>query len=399
MKSSAGTAFSYSLFGESHGAAVGITVNNLPAGFDLDLAQVDAVLLLRQGGATFNTARQEAPEYEILSGYFEGKLTGSPFTVVFRNNSTRSNDYANLITQPRPGHADYVARAKYNNANDYRGGGHFSGRLTTPLVFLGAIIQQIFAKKSPRMQVASHIKQFGPYQDTNYYDLRKKVMQAAFETQTDLDLGKLTGTMSDAAIIAHAQQAVSQLTDKFSDLDKSFPVLDATVKDQMQEYAMMTKKQHDTIGGKIETIVFAPDVALGEPFFNSVESVLSQLLFSVGSVKGIEFGLGTDFATSFGSEVKDEIIRITKDGAILTLFNYNGGINGGITNGEDIVVTTTLKPISSLFQKQITYNLDANRIQTLQIQGRHDSTIINRVIPVIEAVILIGLYDLYLQKQ
>lgn len=400
MSSSFGRNIRYTLFGESHGAAIGITIEGLPSGFSIDFNQVDQVLTLRSGGAIYNTPRNEKNNYEMLTGYFNNKLTGTPFTVIFPNHDVQSQDYDKIASQPRPSHTDYVAGIKYHNHHDYRGGGHFSGRLTTPLVFLGAIIKQLFAEVQPDLAVHSHIKQLGTVHDKKaYYQLRNDCVKNTFNIGTDgIDASFLIDTLENDDCFTAFDDGLATIKNTFADLDAHFPVIDDASSEKMQALITQALATNDSLGGSIETVIFAPPLALGAPFFHSVESIISSLLLSIGSIKGVAFGYGTAFADKLGSEVKDEIIRIV-DGKIQTLHNFNGGINGGITNGEDVVITSTFKPISSIKQTQHTLNMTTNKIEPLTITGRHDVTIANRLIPVIEAVILIALYDLYLDER
>ncbi|MGL5041709.1 MAG: chorismate synthase [Culicoidibacterales bacterium] len=393
MKSSNGQVLTYTLFGESHSKAIGITVSGLPCGVSFDFTLVDEQLALRSGNSTFNTPRKEKIEYDIICGYFDNKTTGTPLTVLFYNQNTRSKDYRNLVSQPRPGHADYVANLKYNGAQDYRGGGHFSGRLTTPIVFLGALTTQLLQVACPGMEIITHISQFSGINDTNYYDLRKELVAGlvpALSPTIDLQ----AALRLEVEPLTHGlQQGLEAIKQKLSAIKPSFPLINQEVESLMLTAANQARSQHDSLGGVLETVIINPPIAIGEPFFHSVESVLAGQLFSIGTVKAVEFGHGTLFGTAFGSAVKDEFIAPG-----LTLFNYNGGLNGGISNGEDIIIKTTLKPIASIMQKQHTLNFETDVISPLQIKGRHDATIINRVIPAINAVISIALYDLYLQQ-
>lgn len=397
MKSSNGTKLHYTLFGESHSSSIGITIQGIPAGTTIDFEQIHQKLALRSGKQAFNTPRQEEITYEILSGYFNDHTTGTPLTVIFPNQNTQSKDYSNLIHHPRPGHADHTAAIKYQGYQDYRGGGHFSGRLTTPLVFLGAIALQLLQKHYPHLHISSHIAQFGTIKDTTYYDLRRHAVEQILPPKTSEPAALFMDSMLADHKMALFTKELQALRTHFNELDPKFPLINQQLTEPMLQLAHQTREQNDTIGGRIETVVFAPPLAVGEPFFHSVESTLASLLFSVGSVKAVEFGYGTQFQSALGSEVKDEIIELAHD-HMITLFNYNGGINGGISNGEDLVMHTTLKPIASLLQPQHTFHKTAQKVDVLSIQGRHDATIINRVIPVIDAMVAIGLYDLYLQK-
>jgi len=401
MKSSFGTALQYTLFGESHSTSIGITIQGLPAGITIDFAKIDEQLTLRSGRSNVNTPRKEKNEYEIISGYFNDKTTGTPLTVLFRNTNTQSKDYSNLINHPRPGHADYTAKLKYQDNQDYRGGGHFSGRLTTPLVFLGTICTQLLQVAIPGFAIASHIAAFGNIDIDNYHTLRKKLTETVATrnglTAEKFDLVILNDSLQADDILTELNKVLHDFHEQLQTLAPDFPLINPATKASVVEIAETCQERGDSIGGQIETIVINPPLAVGEPFFNSVESVLASLLYSVGSVKGVDFGYGVNFAQALGQTVKDEIIAID-NGRVQTLYNYNGGLNGGITNGEDIVIQTTIKPIASLMQQQASFNLATQQIEQLKITGRHDVTIINRIIPVINSMVAIGLYDLYLQK-
>lgn len=317
-----GTKFRISIFGESHGVAIGAVMDGVPAGIALCEDDFYADLDRRRAGAKGTTPRKESDMPEIVSGVFEGKTTGAPLTVMFRNENTRSGDYRNLVTHPRPSHADWVAYKKYNGFNDYRGGGHFSGRLTLTLVAAGVVAKKILAV-SGNASISSNI----------------------------LEIGGCTDQTRFAEIV---DNAMSNL---------------------------------DSVGGVIECVVENPKVGLGEPFFNSVESVMSHLLFSIPAVKGVEFGAGFGTARMKGSENNDPIIDATGR----TVTNNSGGINGGITNGNPIVFRVAVKPTPSISTQQETYNMETGRVEPLVIKGRHDACIALRAPVVVEAVAAIAL--------
>ncbi|WP_423363006.1 chorismate synthase [Mycoplasma sp. P36-A1] len=392
MNSNYGHNINFTLFGESHGKAIGITINNLPANFEIDFNIIDNDLILRQGNAAFNTKRQENVEYDIVSGFFKKKTTGQPMTVLFHNKDMIEDDYFPFLKQPRPGHADIVAAKKYQEANDFRGGGHFSGRMTTPIVFLGSIIKQIMQELFSEMKIVSHIKRLGIHHDISYYDYRKEVVDKRLSTLDkleELNTSSLAMLALDINLKLHAK-----LTNSIKDVN--FPTFSKEAYDVMLNEAKGLKC--DTLGGLIETIIINPPSWIGEPFFYSVESVLSSLLYSIPSVKGVRFGSIEGNSHYLGSELKDEII-FANTHKVTTLMNHNGGINGGITNGEDIVFSTIIKPIASIMGEQKTFNLETKTIESLIIEGRHDKTIINRIIPVIDAMSYITLYDLYLENK
>lgn len=402
MKSNNGTNINYTLFGESHSAAVGITIQGLPTGFKPDFNLIEQKLIARSGGASFNTPRQEKNNYQILCGLFEGKLTGTPLTIVFPNSNTQSKDYSHLVTQPRPGHADFVAKQKYENHQDYRGGGHFSGRLTTPIVFLGELCRQIIVQKVPNFQICTHIKQFSKLQDTSYYQIRSTIVKNIL--QKHLSTNELTFTNvskeQQKLIIKEIYEMLKEFEQHLTTLDPSFPCIDQKMTHQMITEALKCKANGDSLGGELETIIISPPHSLGEPFFNSVESTLAKLILSIPSVKSINFGATENFVKKLGSKCKDEIWSFNPEtNQILTPYNFNAGINGGITNGEHIVFSTICKPISSIGQAQSTFNFETMQVEQLEIGGRHDSTVINRIIPVINAVSAITILDLYLENE
>lgn len=320
-----GKAFRVSIYGESHQPSVGILLDGVPAGMELSVDDFTSDIERRKPHKVGQTARKEADTPIIESGLFEGHTTGAPILIRFENNNTRSGDYKNLVTQPRPGHADFVMKEKFNGYNDYRGGGATSGRLTVALVAAGVVA--------------------------------KKITNFKYETKL-----VLLGDLDDLS--------------------------------QKDEYLAEIAKEGDSVGGVLRVTVKDVPVGLGEPFFYSVESAISSILYSIGAVKGVSFGDG--FAGSYmkGSEFNDAII----DEKGTTKTNHNGGINGGVTNGNDVVVNIFIKPTPSIYKEQQTYNFETNQVEPLVIEGRHDSAIIERAMVVCENAIAIALTDLYLLK-
>lgn len=318
-----GRKFRVSIFGESHGTLIGIVIDGVPAGIPLSEADLNADLDRRRAGAAGTTPRKETDQPRIVSGVYDRHTTGAPLTIVFENANTRSGDYSNLVTQPRPGHADFVAREKWHGFSDYRGGGHFSGRITLGLVAAGVVAKKILGDT---IQIASRILEIG-------------------------------GQTTQAGIAAAVQQAVDN---------------------------------QDSLGGIIECTASGIPVGWGEPFFDSVEAVLSHGLFSIPAIKGVEFGAGFAAARMRGSEHNDDII----DANGTTRTNHAGGINGGITNGNPIVFRVVVKPTSSIASRQDTYNFADGKIEPLIVHGRHDACIALRVPVVVEAVTAIALCDL-----
>jgi chorismate synthase len=306
------------------------------------------------------------------------------------------------VNQPRPGHADHTAMYKYNLRNDHRGGGHLSGRMTIALVFLGAIVKQIIHVQYPRMKIISHINKINEIHDLSYYDVRKNIVKKIFKARSIPGLDVKSLASKDSLMQFNVAESIMQTNQKF--LLKSikgqedFPVLSKNKRAEMLGAVDAAKANKDSLGGEIETIILNPPTNLGEPFFNSFESTLAHLIYSIPSIKGITFGNIDELADKHGSMVKDEIIFIDESKAY-TLYNHNGGINGGISNGDDIIFRSTIKPVSSILQEQYTYDFKDKKIKPLTIKGRHDASIINRVIPIIEAVTYLCVYDLLLEHK
>lgn len=349
-----------SIFGESHGNAIGITIDGLPSGFELDLDMIDKEMKRRAPGRSkLSTARKESDIPEILSGYFEGKTTGTSLCGIIRNGDQHSKDYGKLKDLMRPGHADYTGAVKYNRCNDYRGGGHFSGRITAPLVFAGAICKQILASKG--IEIGAHVKSIKNVKDESF------------------DYTNIT-----------KEQLISLR-------EKELPLINISKEEEMRNTILEAKKNLNSVGGVIECGVVGLEAGLGDPFFDSVESRLSHLLFSVPAVKGIEFGLGFGITELYGSESNDSFYY---DGdEVKTKTNNNGGILGGITSGMPIVFKVAIKPTPSISQEQDTINIESKQNEKLSIVGRHDPCIVQRAIPVIEAVTAIGILDLIKERK
>lgn len=352
-----GRAIPVNLFGESHGKAIGIVINNLPAGFEIDLNKVNTELSKRRPKSNLSTPRQEQDEYEIVSGFFNGKTTGSPLTLMIPNRDTRSRDYTPNIL--RPSHADYTAHIKYKGHEDYRGGGHFSGRITAPIVVLGSICSQILEQKN--IKIASHI-----------YSIKN---------ETDSNFTKTEPT----------EEILNSL------LQSDFPVLDSSIEEVFKSVILNAKDQLDSVGGIVETAILGIDPGYGNPFFDSIESVLSHLVFSVPAVKGIEFGRGFDITKQYGSEVNDSFK--VEDNKIKTTSNNSGGIQGGITNGMPIVFKTAIKPTASIGKPQKTVDITSMENVTLNLKGRHDPCIVHRVIHVLNAITAYGVLELIARNE
>lgn len=347
MSSVIGDNIKVSLFGESHGSVVGATIHGLESGIKIDYEFIKHQMNIRKANDNLSTARVEEDEVKFISGVFNDFTTGAPLTVVIENKNVNSKDYPKMF---RPSHADYTQELKYKGYQDYRGGGHFSGRLTAPIVALGSIAISILKNKN--IKIGSHIKNIHNILDDNI---------------------------------------------NFNDLDnyfnyvnnEIFPVLNLNKKEEMIKEIETIKEDLDSVGGIIETVISLPS-SIGEPFFDSLESKISQYLFSVPGLKGIEFGLGFDFAKYRGKEVNDELVN---DGEVRTLTNNNGGINGGISNSMPIVFRCVLKPTPSILKEQ--RSIDENFNNTiLEIKGRHDPCIVRRARVVIDSLVALCLLDL-----
>ncbi|WP_346968121.1 chorismate synthase [Clostridium disporicum] len=350
-----GSKIKLSIFGESHGNAIGITIDGLPAGFSIDMDKIMMEMARRAPGkSSLSTPRKESDIPEILSGYFEGKTTGTPLCAIIRNSNTKSKDYSKLKDVMRPGHADYTGAVRYKGFNDYRGGGHFSGRITAPLVFAGAICKQILEVKG--IIVSAHINSIGKIKDCSF----------------------LEGDISD------------ELLNSFK--EKELPLINTKLENEMRQEILRARSSGDSIGGTIECAILGVSPGIGDPFFDSVESTLAHLMFSVPAVKGIEFGKGFDISKMRGSEANDEYYL--ENGNIKTKTNNNGGILGGITNGMPIIFNVAIKPTASIFKEQKAVNIITMEETTLCIEGRHDPCIVQRALPVIEAVAAIGITEL-----
>ena len=344
-----------SIFGESHGNAIGVTIDGLPCGFEIDMDKVLFEMERRAPGKNqLSTARKEKDLPEILSGYFEGRTTGTPLCAIIRNSDTRSKDYSKTKDFVRPGHADYSGFERYSGFNDYRGGGHFSGRLTAPLVFAGAICKQILEEKG--IFIGAHIGSIKNIEDDSFN---------ATNISTE-ELLKLK--------------------------DKELPLINESLEEKIKHTIMQAKYEGDSVGGTIECAVVGIKAGVGNPFFDSIESTLAHLMFSIPAIKGIEFGRGFDITKLFGSEANDEYYY---DGDLVkTKTNNNGGILGGISNGMPIVFKVAVKPTASILKEQNTIDINNKKDVKFIIEGRHDPCIVQRAVPVIEAVAAIGILDL-----
>lgn len=355
MGSTWGNAIKISIFGESHGTGIGVVIDGFPSGVDYDEAFVLREMERRAPGRNKqSTQRREADLPAIQSGIYNGKTTGTPICALIQNTNQRSGDYAELAVQPRPGHADYTGMVRYKSCNDPRGGGHFSGRLTAPLVFAGAMCKLWLKKQG--VQVGSHIQSIAQIQDMPFDDV-------------DIQPGQLE-TLRNA----------------------DYPVNNPRALDAMLAAIEEAREEQDSVGGVIECAAIGLPAGIGSPMLDTVEGRLSSLLFGVPAVKGVEFGAGFAFAALRGSHANDVFYQ--DGGAVKTETNNNGGVNGGITNGMPLVFRVCIKPTPSISSVQQTLNIRTGRVEPLSIHGRHDPCIVTRAAPVVEAACAIALADL-----
>ena len=350
MKNTFGTNVQTTIFGESHGPAVGGVLDGLAPGIPVDPEKIAKQLSLRRPCGGISTARVEPDEFEIVSGVFEGKTTGTPLCVLIRNQNVKSGDYGAIKNLARPGHADYTGFVKYHGFADYRGGGHFSGRVTAALVALGAIAETALAGRG--VFIGTHIARLADVSDRGFSDL-------------DDDIALLS--------------------------DRAFPVLDCRAAEKMQAAILSAKEDNDSVGGVLETAVVGLPAGVGEPWFDSLEGLLSHGLFSIPGVKGVEFGDGFALAGMRGSEANDAF-RPSENG-IVTATNHNGGINGGISNGMPLLFRCVVKPTPSISKKQETVEFTTGRAAELAIHGRHDPAIVHRARAVVDAITALTLCD------
>ena len=349
MKNTFGQSVAVTLFGESHGEYIGAVLDGLAPGLVVDEAFIRHQLSLRRPQGKISTARVEADEFKIVSGVFNGKTTGTPLCILIPNTNTRSGDYTPNI--PRPGHADYAAECKYHGYQDPRGGGHFSGRITAALVAAGAIAISVLRQNG--ILIGTHISRISDICDRSFGSYESDI-----ETLADL----------------------------------SFPVLDFAKADLMRACIEDAASEGDSVGGILETAVIGLPAGIGEPWFDTVEGMLSHALFSIPAIKGVEFGTGFGMADLRGSQANDAFRM--QNGRVITTTNHNGGINGGITNGMPVVFRCAVKPTPSIFQEQQSVDLAKGQNITLNLAGRHDPAIIHRARVVVDSVAALVLCDL-----
>ena len=348
----------YTIFGESHGPAIGVVLEDVPSGVELDLDRIGREMARRAPGKSLlSTARKEADQPELLSGVFEGKTTGTPLCAIIRNGDQHSGDYAAIRYLARPGHADYTGQVRYGGFQDYRGGGHFSGRLTAPLVFAGAVAKQILARQG--IYVGAHISQIEGLKDRSFLEEGLELTPELFE------------------ILAA----------------KEFPTLDDGQGQQMQQAILTARQQQDSVGGAIQCAILGLEPGVGAPDLGrNVEGILAKHMFAVPAVKGIAFGAGFNCAAMRGSRYNDT--PYMEAGRVKTRTNFNGGVNGGITNGMPVIFEVAVRPTPSISQPQETVDMAKGENAVIAIKGRHDPCVVHRAVPVIEAAAALAICEL-----
>lgn len=351
MSSSFNGNIRFTIFGQSHSPAIGVTVEGLPAGFEPDMSELARFMQRRAPGRSeFSTPRSEADAPEFISGLFDGRLCGTPLTAMIKNTNTRSGDYSELKYKPRPGHADFTAAERYNSSQDYTGGGHFSGRLTAPLCIVGGLCLQLL--RAEGISVVTRIAELGGIADK----------------------GEICATS-----------------------DKPFPVVNDECGEKMKAAILSAKEKGDSVGGVIECAVSGCPAGIGDPMFGGMENRISSLVFGIPAIKGIEFGAGFGAAKMLGSENNDPFA--VENGNIITKTNNCGGILGGITTGMPIVFRAAVKPTPSIALEQDTVDLRTMENTKLTVHGRHDPCIVPRAVPCVEAAAAIAVYDALLEKR
>ena len=356
MSSSYGKNFRMSVFGQSHSAAIGVVIDGLPAGMEIDMDALKAFMARRAPGGRFATARKEADEFEVLSGIANGFTCGAPFAAQIRNKDARPGDYSAYRDTPRPGHADYTAQVKYKGFQDPTGGGHFSGRLTAPICLAGGIMRQILEKEG--IKLAAHIQSIAGVNDKRFDPMNPEIDRVSE--------GPLPTICPDAA-------------------------------EKMAECIDKARENMDSVGGVIECAIVGLPVGLGDPMFDGMENRIAQAAFAIPAVKGIEFGAGFESANLTGSQNNDAFV--VEDCNVTTATNNSGGILGGITNGMPLIFRVAIKPTPSIAMEQDTVDLRNSTAAKISVKGRHDPCILSRAVPCIEAIAAIAVYDAYLDHK
>ncbi len=351
MKNTFGNSVAVTLFGESHGEYIGAVIDGLASGIEINHEYIKNMLTLRRPNGDISTPRKEADNYKIVSGVVNNKTTGTPITILIPNENTKSGDYSEMKTVARPSHADYTAECKYHGYQDSRGGGHFSGRITAALVAVGAICKYALEQKG--IYIGTHVKKCASVSDREFCDLSS-------------DINTLN--------------------------TKTFAVLDDENGEKMKKAILSASAEGDSVGGVLETAIIGMPEGVGEPWFDSLEGMLSHMMFSIPAVKGIEFGAGFAISDMYGSEANDEM-RI-ENGRVITTTNNNGGINGGITNGMPIIFRTAIKPTPTIFKIQNTIDFKTMTETVIEAKGRHDPAIVHRARVVQDSAAAIVMCDM-----
>ncbi len=351
MKNTLGNVLTVTLFGESHGEAIGAVLDGIAAGIEVDEAFISEMLTLRRPVGKISTPRSEADKFRIISGVFEGKTTGTPICIMIENADTHSADYGEMAYKARPSHADFTANIKYRGFADFRGGGHFSGRITAGLVAAAGIIMPALNKKG--IYIGTHIKRCAGVDDRDFDNIKE-------------DISTLKS--------------------------KAFAALDSNAEALMIEKITAAAKDGDSVGGVLETAVYGMPAGIGEPWFDNLESVLSHAIFSIPAVKGVEFGAGFSIADMRGSEANDAFCA--ENGKVYTLTNNSGGILGGISNGMPVIFRTAIKPTPTISKNQQTVDMRDNTVTTLKASGRHDPCIVHRARIVADSITALVLADM-----
>lgn len=361
MGANFGKNYRISLFGESHGVALGTNIDGIPAGTELDIDFIKEEMKRRAPGRSkLTTPRLEKDEFEILSGFVDGKTTGTPLAMIVRNRDQRSKDYSELAKKPRPGHADWSGMNRYKGFNDIRGSGHFSGRITTSIVFAGAIAKQLLKEKG--ILIGAHIKSLNNIEDRDF-------------KESDI-----------------TEENIDRLREMV------LPTLTEGIAEEMESAILKAREESNSLGGIVELMVTGLKPGIGDPFFESMESELARMIFSIPSTKGIEFGAGFGITRMTGYEANDEMY-FDENGNIRSYTNNNGGIIGGITTGMPISFKVAIKPTASIEKIQKTVNLETGKDDTLEVKGRHDPVIVPRAIVVLESATAIVILDRLLESR
>ena len=355
MKNTLGNRLTVTLFGESHGPLVGAVVDGLTPGMTVDTDRISDMLAKRRPSGQISTARAEKDEFVIQSGVFEGKTTGSPLCILIPNTDTRSKDYGKTKDLARPSHADYTANCKYHGYEDYRGGGHFSGRITAALVAVGGILMPTL--EAMGIRIGTHIKSCAGISDRAFADYEK-----------------------DIALLSTLE----------------FATLDENAGEEMKKKILEAKSEGDSVGGTLETVITGLEAGLGEPWFDTVEGMLSHALFSIPAVKGVEFGAGFSLSSMRGSLANDPFA--VECGRVITKTNNSGGINGGITNGMPVTFSTAIRPTPTIIKEQDTIDMTKKENAKISPVGRHDPCIVHRARIVVDSVAAIVVADLLAER-